>query len=229
MGHVFKSEQLPSGKTIRRCFDDSGALVFEEHSYELPHIGIKFRISAGVKVSEAYFAKGRIVSRSTYEKARSAYADMPVADATFKDVGGWLLKAAAKERRQRSIEAKQHRPDPEKARKNDIFCSTVMDKGKREDAVEWIRIKKHTLGERNWSSSKRLVDRLLAVGCVHIYACEIDVYEGCGQGTGHLVVELPKEAEARGNILKVIDRLAAKVGYDGDFDDGQQYAYIKLD
>lgn len=229
MEHVFKHEQLPSGKLIVRHYGDDGSLVDETHMYGIVDIGIKYDFRAGAKVDETYFAKGRMVSRRTYEKARTAYADMPAADCTLEDSGAALLKGAAKEQRQRSLEAKQHRPDPDEAQRLDAFCSTLMEKGKTEDAITWIREKTHTLGERNWGSSKRLVGRLSALGCVRIYACEIDDYEDGLENTGHLVVELPTDVAVRSKILKALDRLASEIGYNGDFDDGQRYAYVKLD
>jgi hypothetical protein len=47
--------------------------------------------------------------------------------------------------------------------------------------------------------------------------------------TGHLVVELPREPAKRATVLKTIARIARKQGYEGDPDDGQNYAYVKLD
>jgi hypothetical protein len=229
MEHVYKHEQLPSGKLIFKHFGEDGVLVEERHTYGNLDIGICYTFQADVKIDEAYFAKRRMVSRRAYEKERNAYNDMPVADGTLQDVGAELLRAVARERRQRSVEAKQRRPDPDEARKLDAFCSMLMKKGRREDAVTWIQTRNHTLGERNWSSSKRLVERLSALGCLQIYACEIDAYEDGLENTGHLVIELPTETPARSQILKAIDRLASGTGYSGDFDDGQRYAYVKLD
>ncbi len=229
MEHVYDREELPSGKLIMRHFGEDGSLVEETHSYGTLDIGIKYEFEAGVKVYETYFAKRRMVSRRSYEKARTAYADMPTADATLEDIGAQMLHAAAKERRQHRLEVKQHAPDPDEARRLDAFCSMIMDKGKTEDAVQWIQTKTHTLGERDWRGSKRLVDRLSALGCANVYACEVDVYEADAENTGHLVVELPAEAAKRSKILKTIDRLASECGYSGTADDGQRYAYVKLD
>jgi hypothetical protein len=229
MEHTFNHEQLPSGKVIIRHFDGEGALVEETHAYGTLDVAIKYDFRAGTKVDESYFAKRRMVSRRTYEKARAAYEDMPVADASLEDSGAALLRAAATEQRERRLEAKRHQLDPDKARRLDAFCSSLLKKGKTEDAATWIGKKKHTLGEQNWGSSKRLVGRLVALGCVRIHACQIDVYEDGCENTGHLVIELPMEPEVRSKILKAIDRLASELGYSGDFDDGQRYAYVKLD
>lgn len=229
MERVFRNEELPSGKVIFRDFDEDGSLLQEMHGYGTLDIAIKYAFDAGIKVCETYFAKRRMVSRRTYEKARTAYTDMPAADATLKDIGAEMLRVVAKERRQRGLEAKQHRPDPDDARRLDAFCSMIMAKGIREDAVQWIQSKSHSLGERNWGSSKRLVNRLSALGCVNIYACDVDVYEEDFENTGHLVIELPSDTAARSKILKTLDRLASESGYSGPADDGQRYTYVKLD
>lgn len=222
-------EELPTGKTIVRWSRDNGSLGQETHGYGVLEIAIQFDFKAGVKVHETYFVKKRMASRRTYEKARVAYPDMPAADGTLHDTGAELLRAIAKERREDKLAAKQRRPDAEAARKGDAFCSTLMAKGRREDAVVWIQNGNHTLGERNWRSSKSLVDRLTRLGCVHIHACDIDVYDGGHENTGHLVIELPVETKARSKILNAIGRLASEQGYEGPFDNGQRYVYVKLD
>src|SRR5262245_38676137 len=141
MKHTFKHEQLPSGKVIMRQFDGEGILVEETHAYGTLDVAIKYDFRAGAKVDETYFAKGRMVSRRTYEKARAAYPDMPAADSTMQDGGAELLRAVAKERKERSAAAKHHRPDPAEAAKLDAFCTMLIQKGKREDAVVWVQTK----------------------------------------------------------------------------------------
>lgn len=91
MEHVFKHEQLPSGKVIVRHYGEDGALVEEQHTYGTLDIGISYAFKAGTKIDETYFATRRMVSRRTYEKARTAYADMPGADGTLQDAGAELL------------------------------------------------------------------------------------------------------------------------------------------
>ena len=229
MERVYKNEEiLPSGKTILQTFGEAGSLIQELHVYGALDIGIKYEFEAGRKVTETYYSKRRMVSRRTYEKARTAYADMPAPDSALEDWGADLLKAAAKERRQMRIEARQHVPDPDEAQRQDRFCSEIMGKGKREDAVQWVKSRTHTLGERDWSGSKRLIARLAALGCINIYACQIDVYEE-GENTGHIVVELPAETAAQSKILKALNRLASETGYSGPADDQQRFAYIGLD
>lgn len=212
-----------------RQFGEDGFLTQETHCYGCIDIGIQYDFRDGIKVDELYFAKSRLISRRSYEKARLSYSDMPAADGLIQDGGGELLKALYKERRQHRAETKKRQPDSDNAPKCDAFCLKTLQNGKKADAVRWARARNHTLGERSWSNSKRLVERFSALGCLHVYACKIDVYEDGSENTGHLVIELPSEANKRGKILKLIDRLASENGYRSLFDDGQRYAYVKLD
>ncbi len=229
MEHSYKREQLPSGKIIMRHFDGDGAILEETHAHGPLAVAIKYNFNSGKKVDETYIVKSRMVGRRSYEKARAAYPDMPAADCTIQDLGAEMLRAIAKERREMRAAAKCHLPDAAEAAKLDAFCTMMMDRGKRDNASIWIQSKGHTLGERSWSSSKRLVDRLTALGCLSIYACEIIVYEDGLENTGHLVIELPEHADVRNKILKAVARLASDVGCSGNNDDGQRYVYIKLD
>ncbi len=187
-------------------------------------------IDNGKVFNEEYFVNDSVASRKRYEKAREKYEDMPAADSTIVDWGAGLLKLVGQEKRAKAAKAKSRQPNPEEARKEDAFCQEIMAKGAQADAVEWVKIKGHTLGEKNWATSKRLVDRLWSLGCTKIIACEIAAHHD-GENTGHLVIELPKieYSEARKQILKSVGRIAGESGYDGPFDDGQQFVYIKLD
>ena len=222
-------EELPSGKTITRDFYPNGSLARESHGYDLFDIGIEYRFIGGEKIEETYFANGRLVSRKTYEKTRVAYSDMPPADNKMEDWGADLLRSVAKEKRQHQVKAEKHTPDLLKARQSDDFCNRLMSRGKQSEVREWIKDKNHTLGEMDWPRSKRLVDKLISLGCVNVYACEIGSYDNGMENTGHLVVELPDKKAERKIILKTIDKLAREQGYDGPFDDGQRFAYVKLD
>lgn len=222
-------QQLPSGKTIMRDFAPDGSLAEETHVYGSLDIGIASVFINGAKIEETYFYKGKLVGRRTYEKARIKYPDMPEPDAAMEDWGTEILRGVAEEKSEHNLESKRHKPNSGKARKHDDFCEKRLRTGKTEDAIDWIKIKGHTLGERDWPGSKRLVARLVAAGCPKVWACEVDTYENGIENTGHLVVELPKVQAPRSKVFKMIDRLARETGYSGPFDDGQKYAYIKLD
>ncbi len=222
-------EQLPTGKSVVKKFADDGALIEELHSYGALAIGFQCRYESGVRVNETYFAKGRLVSRRTYEKARSAYSDMPSADI---ELGKWsvrLLQAVAKEKKERRAAEKTRQANPDEARRCHEFCEMILAKGRSDDAASWIDNRLHTIGERDWKSSKRLINQFKTAGCSKMYACEITSYDNGQENTGRLVLELPSETDQRNKIFKLIARLVRSTGYDAPFDDGQRFQYIELD
>ncbi|MDB6123324.1 MAG: hypothetical protein JWQ71_2317 [Pedosphaera sp.] len=128
MEHVFKHEQLPSGKVIIRHFGPDGSLVDEQHSYGLLDIGIKYEFTAGVKVGETYFCKQRLVSRRSYEKARAAYTDMPPTDNTIEDWGSLLLRDMRKQQRQNKAEAERR------------LAESAESRFPRPTSTNWLRV-----------------------------------------------------------------------------------------
>lgn len=229
MDSRYQHTVLPSGKSVMKRFAATGLLAEESHAYGMLEIGITLYFKDEIKVAEAYFKKGRMVSRQTYEKARLAYPDMPAADATSDDFGAALSKLESKRRRVRRIEANNRKPNLKLAQQHDAFCKRLLKKGRTEKIEEWIENKSHTLGELDWLQSKRLVKRLLAIGCVDVFACEVDRYPDGTENTGHLVIQPPKSDSARTKVFRFVDRLANNAGYDGPSDDGQEFLYVGLD
>jgi hypothetical protein len=222
-------EELPTGKTIIRHFDEEGHVASESHTYGMLDIGITMEFNAGAKSGEMYFVNKKLVSRKRYEKARIEYADMPPPDAQLEDFGGELLKDVRAERQQRAKAANEHVPDAEAAAQTDAFCEAMLATGKRADAESWIESKNHTLGENSHSKSRNLIIKLRRVGAKGVHACDIDCYDDDQENTGHLVVELPNGTAARKAVLREVDRLASHQGFHGDVDNGQRYSYVKLD
>lgn len=225
----FKPFPHGSGKRVDRYYGPDGKLQREVHLYGCIDISIESTFENDVKTSETYIYKMRLVSRKTYEKARVRYPDMPPADPNLPDFAVGLLSAVRKQRRRERIAAQLHKADPTEAAKVDSFCVEMMERGKRANAVEWIKAGSHTLGEMSHRASRGLISTLSRLGCLEIVACEIDDYGGGAENTGHLVVELPSEPKQRMAVFKQLAHLAEKQGYSGDQDDGQRFGYIKLD
>jgi hypothetical protein len=222
-------EVLPSGKMILRQFGADGQLVSEMHAHGMVTISLTMAFRDGVKVDETYIVKNRMASRSHYEKARVNFPDMPVADTAIKDTGAEMLKFVSREQRERRKAKAVHTPDPNQASQVDAACVAIMQRGRQEDATAWLEASGNSLGELTRAASRRLVKKLLDLGCKQVLACEIDPYEnGCGN-TGHLVVELPEDSNQRKAVFREIGRKAARQGFEADPDDGQRYAYVKLD
>jgi len=222
-------EQLASGKTIIRKFDAEGRLTSEMHHYNMLTIALQMEFVAGVKTEETYMLKRRLVSRARYEKARAEYPDMPAADDSLPDTCGEMVKLAAREQRDFRERAKAQQPNPAAAAQIDTFCEKMMADGQRADAASWVKSSQHTLGELSSRASRGLVGKLARLGCQQIHACKIDAYDDGHENTGHLVVELPTDAQARQAVLREVGKIAARNGFTGDPDAGQRYAYLMLD
>jgi hypothetical protein len=121
-------EKLPSGKVIRRNFDDDGSLLEEEHVYGILDIMISLCFEEGVKTGETYYVKRHLASRRNYEKARDVYPDMPPADAALEDLGGSINK----EIRQYYSQLKK-----EKAAR---FAASAESKLPRPTSTNWLRV-----------------------------------------------------------------------------------------
>jgi len=149
MEHVFKNDQLPSGKTIIRHFGDDGSVVEETHGHGVMDIAIKYNFRAGVKIDETYFAKRRMVSRRTYEKARAAYPDMPPADPGIEDFGAALLRDVRRQQRQNKAEAERR------------LAQSAESRFPRPSSTNWLRVisgeKSHLVlfASRDWKVLSR--------------------------------------------------------------------------
>ena len=201
----------------------------ESHTYGLLDIGIEMHYHEGIKRTEIYFVNKRLASRKRYEKACADYSDMPPPDPSVDDFSGELLKAMSAERRQWSQAARNHIADPGEALKIDTFCRSMLKKGKTAHAEAWIKSAKHSLGELSHSKSCKLIDKLTQLGATQLHVCDIDEYGNGEENTGHIVIELPDDAKTRKALFREVGRLASKQGFQGEFDNGQQYAYIGLD
>ena len=106
------TEDLPSGKSIRKSYTDAGEIVEETHCYGMLDIACTIRFEAGLKVEETYFFKRRMVGRKKYEKERVNFSDMPAADQDLPDTGAELLRLLRKEQKQRSEAKKRREANP---------------------------------------------------------------------------------------------------------------------
>lgn len=183
----------------------------------------------GVKTAEVYFVKNRMVNRKRYEKARLVFPEMPASDESLVDVGAKLIELARAERRQHAEEGKVHHANPVEARKNDIFCEAMLQRGKTANADRWIQNYGNAIGEYGHKNSRKIIEKLIKLGCKQVFACEIHHYDNGQESSDNLVVELPIDAASRRQVFRALGRLAYEQGFEADFDDGQSFAYVKLD
>ena len=191
MEHVFKHEQLPTGKMIFRHFGVDGSLVDESHTYGAAGIGIQFDFKAGVKFAETYFAKGRTVSRRTYEKARVAYPDMPQADSAIEDSGSALLQVVRRQQRQNKAEAEMR------------LAESAESRFPRPSSTNWLRVisgeKAHLVlfASRDWKVLSR--ENSIPTGGKWLHVFGFDGPVGGDDSTGSVAKGLEVGFEIIGN------------------------------
>lgn len=105
-------EQLASGKTIMRSFDDAGVQTKETHTYGALDVACIMDFVAGTKVSETYCVNKRVVGPARYEKARLEYPDMPPPDPALAKKASGMIRLVGKEKRQRAAANKRRRENP---------------------------------------------------------------------------------------------------------------------
>ena len=223
-----EEQTLQSGKRIVQSTDLNGGLVTEVHVHRNPRgltaIALEMRFATGRKTGETYFLNGRLVSRDVYEGERLQYPDMPAADAFVRDIGAEGLEERAL--RQEAQQAPETRTDP--TLQNDLFCTTVMLRGRRANAMEWVQSESHTFEEMDSTSSRALILNLVKLGAAAIHACNIHSAADGHETSGRMVVELPGQPAARAAVLRAIRPFAKHHGYAADVDHGQRYAYARI-
>ena len=206
MGHISNHEKLPSGKVVIRYFDKDGNLVDEQQSYGILDIGIKYDFAEGVKVAETYFAKRRLVSRRTYEKARSAYPDMPPSDPAVEDWGADLLRGVRKQERQNKCDAERRLAQSDESR------------FPRPSSTNWLRVisgeKSHLVlfASRDWKVLSR--ERSISSGREWLHVFGFDGTLGVPGDSGSVAKGLEVGYEVPGNrdvMLDVSRRLLTEV------------------
>lgn len=106
-------------------------------------------------------------------------------------------------------------------------------RSRKAEALQWLRdvsdASFRNLGEMGTTEeSIEYVQRLYDAGAMQVIAVEIYEYE-LGQNTGHLLVQLPRDAAPRLRVFELEREQAERGGFDGVEDTGQEYLYFKLD
>ncbi len=83
------------------------------------------------------------------------------------------------------------------------------------------------LGELDEEESVALIESGYAAGVVRMWAVEIDVDEDY-ENTGKILIQLPKDSDARRDVILWAKKAISGTGYSFD-DDGADIAFLMLD
>lgn len=221
-------KEFPSGRTLMRDEDAAGNLTRESHSYGTLDLLLSRSFRDQKLGMEIYLIRGKPVSRAKYQAAIASYPDMPQPSAELADWAAEMRREVSRASRARRKATAKHGVDPQRAARLDDFCREMLSSTSAQDAVTWMESPGSTLGELDRAASRRLLRMLLDRGAVRIWACDIESLEAEVSNTGNLVVELP-DGDGRERLLAYLHTLAVRQGFEGDPDDGQRMAYVKLD
>jgi hypothetical protein len=100
------------------------------------------------------------------------------------------------------------------------------------EALSWLKAapRRRTLGElANTAVSVRLINQLYRAGAAKVWAVEIDSYPDGTENTGRLVIELPQDPAARKRVLAWVSHQSLSKGFNPGQDEGESFAYVRLD
>jgi len=125
---------------------------------------------------------------------------------------------------------RQSPPEPGTGLSADRLCRKLLQEKPHVEALGWARQSKRndirTVGEQSPARSLKIIMRLYDAGAAQVQAVGLERVSGVGETTNTLCVELPHDAEKRKNLLKIEANVAAEGGFDGVFDDGQDYLFL---
>ena len=223
-------ETTPSGKQVVREYRADGSLSREIESHadaagKRTGISRIAHIRRGHAIGESYIVGARLAPRELYERARVNYPDMPAADTSIEDVGTERLEDTYRRTRWRG----GMQPPAEVAREMDRVANEVMNRGRHEDAVAWTRAGEHTFADLNAATTRFLVDELVELGAVAVYACRLHTFADGFENSDHLVIELPTAPQPRANVIHLINIITTAPLFGPHPDFGQRYAYVRFE
>jgi hypothetical protein len=212
---------LPSGVVVLRYFAGDGALVRETHS-RAPQIAVTARFEGGKRISEVYVVNGKPVDAKIYSQHRLGHPDLPAphvesdAVAQHKQIvrdehDAWVLKFQA------------HKPEPDIAGVVDAMAMRKISDSSLKIGLAGEERPSVLIGDFSPQQSKELIESLYTAGAVAIWLTDADERTA---SFGGMVLRLP--GVARSSLFELCDSIVKMAGYEADFDNGQQYMYIRL-
>lgn len=121
-------------------------------------------------------------------------------------------------------------PEPGSGKEADSFCSNILAKKNHKEARQWLneatKSDIRTIGEKNSSGSRNIVERLYNMGAVNVEAADIDRVTGYGETTNVLIVQLPDDPVKRKKLFSYEAKISSANGFDPTSDDGQKYMFL---
>jgi hypothetical protein len=223
---VTECETAETGMKVSREYTGNNELLSELYGYS-GKVMLQRTYQNKELIEEIYFGARNLISKKKYLQLLQDYKDMPKPAEDIVDVNAELIKAVKALKDAWKEAFSKHKPDSLIGKEIDDFCRNMLEEEDKVNFTEIKEAKKVLVGEFSEKKSCKLLEKLQALQCGSIYLTdceEDDEYVGCNG----IVCELPKESENRKEALLYFGKLAQEMGFEGDFDNGQQYAFLKF-
>jgi len=192
--------------------------------YGLGELGVSQQLRDGVVTGEMYLHRQKPISRKNYEELRQAYPELPAAGPPSVDLKAKLRATRKAEMAKSKAEAMQVVADPAIAAEHDRKMTGRIAEGIAIEELDGTIF----LGERDASTSRRILASLRKCGCTGIHLLRVDPVEK-GFTASAMVLRLPTDKTQRVLAATILQRLGADEGIPEMMPDhGQQFGFAKL-
>ena len=221
-GEFIGSYEMRAGTGVQKGWHPDGSLMAEITWVNGQRTGRQRSYFEGGELAvESYWVRGQQVSKKKYLEACLKDPSLPRYEATSK-VG--KSKAMPKQPKATAIKP---------SIKKDSFIDEMLSAPGTREVLEWLRSGQpgtRTLGELpSQEASISLAEEVYALGAMKVWAVEIKTDDPESEGTGKLIVSLPKAQSARARVLEWCAEWAERKGYESETDVGQDHVFVMLD
>jgi len=221
-GELIGNYEMHAGTGVQKGWHPDGSLMAEISWVNGQRTGRQRSYFEGGELAvESYWIRGQQVSKKKYLAACLEDPSLPRYEATSKEG-----KPRAKTKQPKPTAVKQ-------GIKEDSFIDAMLSAPGTREVLEWLRSGQpgtRTLGELpNQEASTKLAEEAYALGAIKVWAVEINMDDPDLEGTGKLIVSLPKAPAVRARVLEWCAEWAKRKGYEPETDEGQDHVFVMLD
>jgi|KBSSwiStaDraftv2_1062776.scaffolds.fasta_scaffold378249_1 hypothetical protein len=221
-GELIGTYEMHDGSGVQKGWHPDGSLMAEISWVNGERTGRQRSYFEGGELAvETYWVRGQQFSKKKYLAACLEDPSLPRYEATSK-------AGLPKTKRKRTTRAAV-----KQGIKEDFNVDAMLSAPGTMEVLEWLRSGQpgtRTLGELpSHEASIEVAKEIYALGAIKVWAVEINKDDPELEGTGKLIVSLPKAPAVRAHVLKWCAEWAERKGYEPESDVGQDHVFVMLD
>ena len=221
-GEFVGSYEMREGTGIQKAWHADGTLMADISWLNGEMTGRqRAYFEGGQLIGQTYWLRGERVSKKQYYAASAEDPSLPRYEDSVKSE-----KSRKKTKTAKPAARREHT-------KADSFADAMLSTPGTREVLEWLRSGgsgTRTLGELpTQEASIRLAEEVYALGATKVWAVDINRDDPDSEGTGKLLVALPKSPTARSRVLEWCAEWAERKGYQSESDAAQPYVFVMLD